>query len=837
MNSLPIDDALPALRAALRSHPSAVLQAPPGAGKTTRVPLALLDEPWLAGRSIVMLEPRRLAARAAARFMARTLGQTPGETVGFRVRGESRVGRGTRVEVVTEGILTRRLQHDPGLDGVGLVIFDEFHERSVHADLGLALALQTQAVLRDDLRLLVMSATLDGDPVAALLGGAPIVRSEGRAFPVDTRYLPRRAESRLEADVASAVQRALAADDGDVLVFLPGAGEIRRAAEALSRALTQPGVHVLPLYGDLSPVDQDRAIQPGAPGERKVVLATSIAQTSLTIDGVRVVIDAGLSRVPSFSPRMGMTRLETVRVSQASADQRRGRAGRLAPGVCYRLWAEHEHHHLLPHDPPEILNADLAPLALELAAAGIAEPAALRWLDVPPAAAFRQARELLAELGALDGDGRITAHGTRMAELGTHPRLAHLMLMGAALGAADRAVTVAALLEERDILRGEGAPPPADFTLRVEAMRGRAGIAHVAGARVDGAAAHRVRELARRWQSQLAGAVAPGAGGDPPDVGLLIAFAYPDRIAQRRAGQRTRYLLRNGQGAALGDAAAFGDAEYLAVAETDGGQPESRIYLAAPLTSAEVEARFADQIIIEDTYAWDEARGAIQARRVTRLGALVLREAPMAAPDAARVAEVLARELLRRGVAGLPWSDDARSVRQRVAFLRAVDPAWPDLSDEALAASAAEWLAPLLAGARRLDDVKRLDLAGALRGMLGREQRSALDRLAPTHVVVPTGSRIAIDYAAPEAPVLAVRLQEMFGLADTPRIGGGRVPLTLHLLSPARRPVQVTTDLAGFWQRSYFDVRKDMRGRYPRHYWPDDPLVAEPTRRAKPKGR
>ncbi len=833
--ALPIDDALPALRSALAAHAGAVLEAPPGAGKTTRVPVALLDQPWLAGRSIVMLEPRRLAARAAARFMARALGEAPGETVGFRVRGESHVGPRTRVEIVTEGILTRRLHHDPGLEGVGLVIFDEFHERSVHADLGLALTLETRRVLRDDLRVLVMSATLDGAAVAGLLGGAPIVRTEGRMFPVETRYLPHRPDARLEQEVSAAVLRALSDDEGDVLVFLPGVAEIKRSVQVLTNRLTDSPTHLFGLYGDLPAADQEAAIAPSPAGQRKVVLATSIAQTSLTIEGVRVVIDAGLSRGPRFSPRTGMTRLETVRVSRASADQRRGRAGRLAPGVCYRLWAEHEEHHLVAHDAPEILNADLAPVALELAVAGVADPGELAWLDAPPAAAFRQARELLAELGALDAAGRVTAHGRRMADLGTHPRLAHLMIAGAQLGDPDLAATVAALLEERDLLNGEGGPPPADFSLRVDLARGGGrGRGAPPGPRVNEGALHRVRELARRWRSQLE-RVVPSPGAAPPDVGLLVALAYPDRIARRRAGQRTRYLLRNGQGAALADEGAFGDAPWLAVAETDGRQPESRISLAAPLDEVDLAGRFAGQIITEDSYGWDAGREAVSARRVTRLGAIVLREARVAEPDPARVAQVLAAELARRGLGALPWSDEARALRRRVAFLRTLDPAWPDLSDEALAAAAGRWLAPLLVGARGLADVRKLDLAGALRGRLTWEQRSALDALAPTHLVVPTGSRIAIDYSAPGAPVLAVRLQELFGLADTPRIGGGRVPLTLHLLSPAHRPVQVTTDLAGFWARSYFDVRKDMRGRYPRHYWPDDPLVAEPTRRAKPK--
>ncbi len=765
------------------------------------------------------------------------LGESPGGTVGFRVRGEARVGRTTRIEVVTEGILTRRIRHDPGLDGVGLLIFDEFHERSVHADLGLALALQSQELLREDLRILVMSATLDGDAISTLLGGAPIVSSEGRAFPVDTRYLPPRPEGRLEGDVAAAVARAVTEEEGDILVFLPGAAEIRRVAEMLAARLADSPADVLPLFGDLPSADQDRAIAPSPPGQRKIVLATNIAQTSLTIEGVRVVIDAGLSRVPRFSPRTGMTRLETVRVSRASADQRRGRAGRLAPGVCYRLWDEHEDHHLVPHDQPEILTADLAPVALELAAAGVADPAELKWLDPPPAAAFRQACELLRELGALGDDLRLTAHGGQLSELGTHPRLAHLVIRGSELGAAELAPLVAALLEERDILRGEGGPPPADFALRVDAMRGRSGMAHVTGARVDGGGARRVRELAARWRAALPGSVASGTGAEPPSVGLLLALAYPDRIAQRRPGQRTRYLMRNGQGVVLGDAGAFGDAEYLVIPETDGRQPESRIYLAAPVELADIEEQFRDQIITADEYVWDEQRSAVTARRVTRLGAITLGERRIAEPDAARVAEVLAGQLLRRGVADLPWSDDARLLRQRVAFLRTLDGAWPDLSDQALTVAADGWLAPLLVGVRKLDDVRRLDLAGALRGMLTWEQRASLDALAPTHVVVPTGSRIAIDYSAPEAPVLAVRLQEMFGLAETPRIGGGRVPLTLHLLSPARRPVQVTRDLAGFWRESYFDVRKDLRGRYPKHYWPDDPLQAEPTRRAKRPGQ
>jgi ATP-dependent helicase HrpB len=826
---LPIHDVLPALRVALTQQVGAVLQAPPGAGKTTVVPLALLDEPWLAGQQIVMLEPRRLAARAAARFMARSLAESPGQTVGYRVRGDARVSAATRVEVVTEGILTRRLANDPGLEGVGLVIFDEFHERSVHADLGLALTLQAQGVLRPDLRLLVMSATLEGDAISAMLGNAPVIRSEGRLFPVDTRYLPRRPDARLEQDVALAIRRALTESEGDLLVFLPGAGEIRRVYDLVDVSASAIPTRVLPLYGALAADEQDVAIAPSPPGQRKVVLATSIAQTSLTIEGVRVVIDAGLSRVPSFSPRTGMTRLETVRVSRASAEQRRGRAGRVAVGVCYRLWDAHEDHQLLPRDRPEMLSADLAPVALELAAAGVADPAELQWLDPPPPAALRQARELLVQLDALDPAGRITPHGRKLAGVGTHPRLAHLMVRGAEAGAGKLAPIVAALLEERDVLLGDGGPPPADFGLRVEAVTGQAAGALASGARVDRGALHRVQELAARW----GGSASAGAA---TTVGLLLSFAYPDRIARRRAGQRTRYLMRNGQGAVLADAAAFADAEWLVVAETDGRQPESRIYLAARLEAAEVEARFAGQFLVDDEYSWNATRDVVTARRVTRLGAIGWQESAIPELDAKVAATVLLREVLRRGVGALPWSDSARRLRERVAFLRTLDSAWPDWADSALQATADVWLAPLLVGARGVEDVRRADLGAALLGQLTWEQRAALDMQAPTHVTVPTGSRIAVDYSDPSLPVLAVRLQELFGLADTPRIAGGRVPLVLHLLSPARRPVQVTRDLAGFWRSSYRDVRKDLRGRYPRHYWPEDPLQAEPTRRAKPRG-
>jgi ATP-dependent helicase HrpB len=852
--TLPIEPVLPALRVALRDRRSAVLQAPPGAGKTTRVPLALLEEPWLAERKIVMLEPRRLAARAAAAFMARSLGERVGERVGYRIRMDTRVGLRTRVEVVTEGVLTRLLQADPGLEDVGLVVFDEFHERSLHADLGLALTLQTREVLRDDLRLLVMSATLDGAAVAAVLGDsaaspASVVTGQGRSFPVETRHIDRQADRPVEGAVAAVVRRALADDEGDILVFLPGAAEIRRVEETLWSAELGRGVYVVPLFGNLSQESQDRAIEPSAPGMRKVVLATSIAETSLTIEGVRVVIDSGLMRVPRFSPRSGMTRLETVPVSRASADQRRGRAGRTAPGVCYRLWSEQEEHHLAARGRAEILDADLAALVLELAEAGVADPARLRWLDAPPAAALAQARELLAQLGALGADGRITEHGRRVARLPAHPRLAHMLLAAAPLGLAGVACDVAALLSERDVFRFDrGTSPDPDITLRVEllhdAARGGTPRTHVHQATVDRPAVQRALAVSRELRREL-GAAPPSdprpSSPDPRECGSVLAFAYPDRVAQRRpAGGDSRaaaprYLLRNGVGAAFAVPTPLGAAPYIVVAELGGQQPEGRIYLAAPIDVDDIEAQFGEQIVREEVVAWDAGAGAVRARERERLGALVLRERPLPRPDGDAVAAVLLRAVAEDGLRTLPWTDSARQLQQRVAFLHRLDVTWPDFSDAALAATIGEWLGPHVHGLTRLDELRRLDLTQILLALLTWEQRTALDELAPSHVAVPSGSRIRVDYSDPSSPVLAVRLQEVFGLMDTPRLARGRVALTLQLLSPAHRPVQVTSDLAGFWRTGYFDVKKELKGRYPKHYWPDDPLQAVPTRHVRPR--
>ncbi len=800
MTSLPVDEALPQLKAVLAERPAAVLVAPPGAGKTTRVPLALLDAAWLGGRKIIMQEPRRLAARAAARRMAATLGEAVGETVGYRVRLDSKVGPSTRIEVVTDGLFLRMLQDDPSLEGVGCVIFDELHERGLETDLSFALVRESQQALREDLRVIAMSATLDPGPVSERLGGAPVVESAGRMFPVETRYLDREASGRFEDAVASAVRNALAQESGSALVFLPGVGEIRRVEERLQGLAST--IDVAPLYGDLSPADQDRAISPSPTGRRKVVLATSIAETSLTIEGVRIVIDGGLMRVPRFSPRSGMTRLETVRVSQASADQRRGRAGRLEPGVCYRLWTEEAQRGLQPFTPPEILDADLAPLALELAAWGVTDASTLPWLTPPPASALATARALLLETGAIESTGAITPHGRAMVRLGQHPRLAHLVLKGRALRQGKVAALIAAILGERDFLRER------DVDLR-----------HRVDMALNGRAPRLINESARRLTPRDARDETP----DPSMTGALLALAYPDRIGRRRAGTANRYLLSGGRGAALPEGDPLSNEEFLVVAETDGAAQDARVFLAAPITLAEIEELYGEHIVDEEIVDW--RAGSVVARRRRRFGALVLEDKPINKPDPEKVkAAMLAG--LRQG--RLPWTEELQGWRQRIAFLRHVDDSWPDLSDEALLRSL-DWLDPFIDGAAR-----RIDFAAAVKALVPWDRQRQVDALAPTHIEVPSGSRVPVDYANPAEPTLSVRLQEMFGLTDTPRIAN-RVPVTIHLLSPARRPVQVTRDLASFWKSAYRDVKAELKGRYPKHYWPDDPLIAEPTARARPR--
>lgn len=829
---LPIDSLLPDVVTALDSATALVLTAAPGAGKTTRVPLALLDAPWLQGRKIILQEPRRIAARAAARRMAETLGESVGGTIGYRVRLDARVGPKTRVEVVTDGILLRMLQDDPGLPGVGVVLLDEFHERGLDSDLSLALLRDAQQGLRDDLRLLVMSATLATSPIAHLLGGAPVLASEGRAYPVETRHRDRKPGERTEDAVVETVRRALREDSGSLLVFLPGVGEIRRVHAALLDGGLPDGVQISPLYGDLPAAEQDRAILPAPAGHRKIVLATAIAETSLTIEGVRIVVDSGLMRVPAFDPATGMSRLVTRRVSLDAADQRRGRAGRTEPGVCHRLWPEAETRALDPHRVPEILSADLAELALQLATWG-ARVEDLSWLDPPPAASLAQARELLLRLGALDADGRPTAAGREMARLGLHPRLAHMLLRGRDMGCLPTAASLAALLGERDLFRtgATGAPRSADLVERLQALDGEA----APGANLDRGAVARVRELARSYMDRLGHRPRDRAPFDLSSVGRLVIAAYPDRIAARR-GPPGEFRLASGRAAVLPPFDPLAAELYLAVADLDGAAERARIFRAARLTRAEIDADFGHLIQTDGEIAWSPRDRAVIARRRTRIDRLVLDEKPLASPDPGRVAAALLEGIRGEGLRVLPWTRDAEALRARTAFLRRLDAAaWPDWSDAALLASLEDWLLPYLAGCSRLDHLGRLDLAEILLARLDWPARQRLDRLAPTHLEVPSGSRLPIDYGADGGPSLEVRLQELFGLVETPRLADGQAALTLVLLSPARRPVQVTQDLRSFWATGYAQVKAELRGRYPKHHWPDDPLTAVATARTKPR--
>ncbi|MUT67042.1 ATP-dependent helicase HrpB [Paenibacillus sp. NEAU-GSW1] len=835
VQSLPIDEVLPELLDILGERAAAVLIAEPGAGKTTRVPLALLDQPWLEGRKIVMLEPRRLAARSAAKFMASALGEQVGDSVGYRVRLDTKVSARTRIEVVTEGVLTRMLQEDPALEQIGAVLFDEFHERHLHGDLGLALCLQTQSLLRDDLRIVVMSATLAAEPVSELLGGAPVISSKGRTYPVDSIYRDSRVTGRFEEEMAKTIAFALRNNEGDVLAFLPGVGEIRRTASFLAQmqiggAGSGMAVRVVELHGSMPLEAQDAAIAPCKQGERKVVLATSIAESSLTVEGVRIVVDGGLMRVPYFSPRTGMTRLETVPVSQASADQRRGRAGRLAPGVCYRLWTEQEQHYLPVQAAPEIAAADLAPLALELAVWGIPHPSELSWLDEPPQAAFSQATELLRMLHALDGAGKPTEWGKRIAKLGLHPRLGYMLLRAQQLGLTREACTLAALLSERDLLPQERS---VDIKLRVDALHG-------AGAAVDRGAAQRIGAQAAQWLRLLeaeAGAAMPPQPYQGEPYGLLLAFAYPDRIAQRRGDGR--YLLANGRGAALPELQPLSRAAYLAAAEIeDAAGSESRIRLAALLEPDELIRSAGDQAEEADTVEWDAASQSVKARHRLRLGAIIIKETPLQQPDPELVARALIQGIRQSGgLSLLPLSKAASQLLARMRLMSGRGGDWPDVSEASQLATLEEWLLPHIIGMKSKGDLQRLQMIGILESMLSWQQRQQLDQEVPTHIAVPSGSRIPVDYSDPEAPFIAVRLQELFGLRETPRLAGGTLPLTIHLLSPSQRPVQVTRDLSSFWSNAYFEVKKDLKGRYPKHYWPDDPYAAQPTNRAKPRGQ
>ncbi len=838
MTALPIEPLLPELLAALEEHPSVVLEAPPGAGKTTRVPLALLDVEWLAGKSIVMLESRRLAARNAALYMASELGEGAGERVGYRVRFDSKVGKNTRIEVVTEGILTRRLQHDPELNGVGLVIFDEFHERNLHSDLALALCLDAQQGLREDLKLLVMSATLDGDRVARLLD-APLLRSKGRSYPVEHHYLPREPQGRIPEVAASAVVRAVKEESGDILLFLPGAGEIRRTLDLLRQEPTCSGIDLYPLYGDLPHSEQERAINPSPAGRRKVVLTTNIAETSLTIEGVQVVIDLGWQRVPRFEPRSGLTRLETVRVSRASATQRAGRAGRLEPGVCYHLWTETTETGLVPYNNPEIIEADLAPLALELAQWGVADATSLRWLDAPPAAALNQAQQLLQQLGALDENLRITVDGKAMARLPLHPRLAHMLVRADSMGQGALACDIAAVISERDILRNIKGEGQCDFPLRVTALRAYRdkGAGGARGYGADVGACRPVEQAAKQWRRLLKIQAENSVVADE-NVGTLLALAYPDRIARKRGEEGKRYLLANGRGAALFRDCVAGS-EFIVVAALDAGtKGEGRIFSAAPITLPQLEHQFAEQLAWREEVVWDERTQTVLARRVRGLGALILEESKLNAIDGDAITTAMLQGIRQMGLESLPWDESSRQLQARVCSLHQwlPDDDWPDLSDETLLQTLDEWLTPWLNNISRRDHLKRLDLSAALKALLGWERQQQLDSLAPTHLTVPSGSRKKLHYSTDGTPpVLAVKLQELFGLAETPSLARGKQPVMLHLLSPAQRPIQVTQDLNSFWHNTYPEVKKELKGRYPKHPWPDDPCSAQASARAKPR--
>jgi ATP-dependent helicase HrpB len=867
--SFPIIPLLPEIRASLAATPRLVLEAPPGAGKTTQVPLALLDAPWLAGQKIVMLEPRRIAARAAAQFMAQQLGEAVGQTVGYRIRFESKVGAATRIEVVTEGILTRLIQHDPELAGIGAIVFDEFHERHLAGDLGAALALDVQATLRPELRLLLMSATLDGERIAAWLG-APRISSPGRSFPVRIDYPPARAQEAVEHQLARVARQALEENDGDVLAFLPGRREIARAQAVLAQMLPSPSeggvggeglgearraasaepssvpvgapspggrragmsIEIVPLHGELPLAEQQAALAPAEPGTRRIVLATNVAESSVTLPGIRAVIDSGLAREPRFDPNSGFTRLETATISQASADQRAGRAGRVAAGTAYRLWPQGRR--LEPARTAEIMQAELSALALELAAWGSDE---LRWLDPPPPGALAQARELLASLAALDADGRITALGRRMLELGATPRLG-----AAALRAPPelRALVadLLALMEARSPLRGAQARSD-DFRARVAALhawRDRRGGAPRGEA--DSGALAAIEQASKGWRRRLDARTAASGAPDSHAVGDLLLHAFPDRIAYRDDRNPLRYTLANGRGARLHENTALLGEPWLVALDLRFEARDSLILAAAPLDPRVLERDHSAQFSRERTLRWNDERGAAEAFDERRFGAIVLerRSVPVKPADAL---PALLAAVRAKGLDALPWSDHARRLRARMQALRAWMPelGLPDVSEAALLASLEDWLAPHLDGRHRLDALGAEELSQALASRFDYDQRRTLDAQAPESLLVPSGQSRRLEYAEGEPPVLAVKLQELFGLADTPRIGGGRIPVTLHLLSPAGRPIQVTQDLKGFWERTYPEVKKELKGRYPRHPWPDDPWTASPTHRTKPRER
>nr|WP_275786897.1 ATP-dependent helicase HrpB [Rhizobium gei] len=812
---LPVKAILPELGEALESKPSLVLSAPPGAGKTTLVPLFLLDQPWRGDRRILLLEPRRLAARAAAGRMASLIGETVGETVGYRMRLDSRISQKTRIEVITEGVFARMLLDDPELPGVAAVLFDEFHERSLDADFGLALTLDVQRALREDLRLVVMSATLDVERVAALLGDAPVVESKGRSFPVELRYQERPAGERIEDSVTRAILEAHRQEAGSILAFLPGRAEITRTAERLEGRL-DAGTAVTPLYGNLSQAEQDAAIRPAAAGMRKIVLATSIAETSITIDGVRIVIDSGLQRLPAFEASTGITRLETVRVSRASADQRAGRAGRTEPGIAIRLWHQGQTAALPAFTPPQILTSDLSGLVLDLAHWGVGDPSTLAFLDLPPATAWQEAKALLRQLEAIDGNGALTARGKRIRNLALPPRLAAMAVSAADEGQGQEACLLAVLLTEQGL-----GGTSLDLEERLRRFKSERG---------DRAEAS--RGLARRMAREIGGAGAPGA---PVQPGVLLMHAFPDRIALQRGG-RGRFIMANGRGAELPDTERLAGATMLVIADLTGRAGAQRILAAAEISRADVEAHLPHAILREDQSVFDRASRQVRARRVTRLGAIIFEEIPLPRPKGEAAARALADGVRQLGLAALPFSKDATQLRDRIGFLhRMLGDPWPDMSDESLLARLDEWFVPFQGDTRGIDDIPPASLSEGLLSLVPLETARDLSRLAPTHFQAPTGQRHPIRYDG-EEPVLSIRVQELYGLKAHPAIGAGRLPLLLELMSPGHKPMQTTRDLPGFWAGSWRDVRADMRGRYPKHPWPEDPASAQPTTRAKPRG-
>ena len=818
----PITPLLPEILSSLASHPRLVLEAPPGAGKTTQVPLALLDQPWLAGRKIVVLEPRRVAARAAAGFMAAQLGEAVGETAGYRIRFENKVSTRTRIEVVTEGILTRMIQDDPLLEGVGAILFDEFHERHLAGDLGLALAWEVQSQLREDLRLLVMSATLDGEKLARFLD-APRLSSEGRSYPVSVSHFPARRDESLKVQARRAVEMALAEHPGDVLVFLPGQREIMR----VEAALVDNNTLVLPLHGELSVEQQSLALQPDPQGRRRVVLATNLAESSVTLPGVRVVIDSGLAREPSYDPNSGFSRLEVANISQASADQRAGRAGRVAAGWAYRLWPQSQR--LDPQRRPEMAQVELASLALELAAWG---SDALRFVDAPPPGALNAARDLLRRLGALTQANAITALGKRMLALGTHPRLAAMLLC--AHNEVDRALAcdLATLVEARDPLRHGGDALAARWRALAAFRTGRT------PAEANRSALAAIDAAAKQWRRRLRSDAQPPASVEAHRLGDVLAHAFPDRIATQHPQDPRRYQLANGRTARLFDDSALFGEPWIVISELRHEARDALIQRAAPVDEKRLRADFAERFITQDVVRWDAGRRALAAQRESRFDQIILDARPAGRVDPGLAATALTQAVRELGLAVLPWGDALQQWRERVRCLRDWLPELdlPDLSDEALLSTLEDWLQPAFAGKTRLDALEEEALANALKSSVDWSLRQRTDALAPVRISVPSGMERRIDYTHGQSPVLAVKLQELFGLADTPRVAEGRIPVTLHLLSPGGKPLQVTQDLRGFWERTYPEVKKEMKGRYPRHPWPDDPWSATATHRAKPRG-